>query len=70
MKQNKISIWYDQEGDYLEITLKKSKETYFDERKKDFAEIKDTKTQKIVGYAICNFLKKKNKELTISLPKI
>lgn len=68
MKQNKMKLWYDKEGDYLEITLKKCKDTYFDETKKDFAEIKDIKTHQIVGYAIFNFLKRKNKELSLSIP--
>ena len=65
MKAQKISLWYDKEADYLEINLKKSKETYFDEKKKDFAEIKDTKTHEVVGYAFFNVIKQKKKERTI-----
>ena len=59
----KINIWYDKEGDYLEITLKKCKETYFNENKKDFAEIKDTKTQETVDYP-----SSKHKTLNIPIP--
>jgi len=55
---SKIYIWYDKESNYLEINLKKSKNTYFDEIKKDFARILETKTNKIVGYAVFNFTKK------------
>ena len=34
----KTIIWYDEEGNYLEILSKKCKDTYFNEIKKDFAE--------------------------------
>ena len=40
-------IHYDEEGDYLEITLKKSKDTYFNELKKDCAQIIDQKSGEI-----------------------
>lgn len=50
MKNKKISIWYDEEGDYLEINLKKSKNTNFNEIKKDFAEIIDKKQK---NYRLC-----------------
>ena len=68
MKQTKISISYDKDGDYLEVNLKKCKETYFDEKEKNFAEIKDTKTHQIVGYAIFNFLKQNKRELSLAIP--
>ena len=69
MKQNKLSIWYDKEGDYLEVNMKKCKETYFHEIKKDYAEIIEIKTQKIVGYAFFNFMKRKNKAVQLTLPQ-
>ena len=68
MKSQKISIWYDEEGDYLEINLKKSKNTHFNEIKKDFAEIIDQKTKKVIGYAVFNFTKRKDKLLEFSIP--
>lgn len=68
MKNQKISIWYDEEGDYLEINLKKSKDTYFNEVKKDYAEIIDKKTNKIIGYAVFNFTKRKEKILEFDIP--
>ena len=54
----KIKVYYDKKGDYLEINLKKCKNTYFDEVKKDFSKIIETKTGNIVGYTLFNFTKK------------
>ena len=71
MKGKKIKIWYDEEGDYLEINLKKSQDTYFNEIKEDFFEILDEKTGEIIGYAIINFTKRKDRciDLDIPIPK-
>ncbi len=68
--KNKIKIWYNEEADYLEILLKKCKDTYFDETEKDYAEIRETTTNNLIGFAIFNFTKRKNKfiDLTIPLP--
>lgn len=68
MKKQKISIWYNEEGDYLEINLKKSKNTHFNEIKKDFVEIIDEETSKIIGYAVFNFTKKKDKGIEFTIP--
>lgn len=68
MKQKKMSIWYDEEGDYLEITLKRSPDTYFKEVKKGFFEIIDLKTHELVGYAIFDFTSRKEKSIDIQLP--
>jgi len=70
MKKNKISLWYDKDGDYLEITLRKSKDTYFNEIKKDFAEIIDMQTKEIIGYAVFNFMKQKRKQINLEIPTI
>ncbi len=67
MKKRKVMVWYDEEGDYMEIMLKKSKETYFDEVKKDVAKIIDKKTGGVIGYAIFNFTKRKEKFINIEL---
>ncbi len=68
--KNKIHIWYDEEGDYLEINLKKCKDTYFNETRKDFSEIIDKKTENIVGYAIFNFIKGNRPiDIELSIPK-
>ena len=68
MKKNKIFLWYDEEGDYLELILKKSKDTYFNEIKKDCAEIIDKDSGRIVGYAVFNFSKRKNKFVDLQIP--
>ena len=67
-KKNNMSLWYDEEGDYLEITLEKSPDTYFHEVKKGFFEIIDRKSKKIVGYAFFNFTKRKEKFIDLELP--
>ena len=66
--KNKISIWYNEEGDYLEINLKKCKDSYFNEVKKNYMEIIDKETGKIAGYALFNFTKRKNRFIDIDIP--
>ena len=61
----KLSLWYDKEGDYLEVTLKRSTDTYFQEVKKDYALIIDTKTKTVVGYAVFNFIKHQHTALEL-----
>ena len=68
MANNKISIWHDDEGDYLEVNIKKSKDTYFNEVKKDLSEIIDKKTKKVVGCTVFNFTKTKHKPIDLELP--
>ena len=68
--KNKLTLWYDEEADYLELTFKKSKDSYFNELQKDCFEIKETTTDEIIGFAIFNFTHRKEKFLDIpfSLP--
>ena len=68
MKKDKLSVWYDKEGDYLEITLRKSKDSYFNEVKKDCANIIDKKSGKIIGCAIFNFAKRNGKFIEVDIP--
>ena len=67
MRKSKISLWYDEDGDYLEVLLKKSKETYFNEVRKDYSEIIDKKTNRVIGFAIFNFTKRKGKFVDVAL---
>lgn len=71
MKDNKIIVRYDEEGDYLEIYLGKIKEGYFREIKDKCFERIDKKTGKVVGYAVFNFTKRKEKsvDLEFAIPK-
>ena len=66
-----MSLWYDEEGDYLEIYFGKIKEGYFHEVRDKIFERIDKKTGKIVGYTIFNFTKRKEKfvDMEIALPK-
>jgi len=52
----------------MEITLRKCKNTYFNEIKKDCAEIINKKTEKVVGYVIFNFTKRKEKFIDLEIP--
>ena len=63
-----MSLWYDEEGDYLEIYFGKIKEGHFREIKDKFFERIDKKTGKVVGYTIFNFSKRKEKFIDIELP--
>lgn len=66
-----MSLWYDEEGDYLEIYFGKIKEGYFREVKDKLFERIDKKTGKVVGYTIFNFTKRKEKfiDVEITMPK-
>lgn len=68
MKQpKKLSIWYDKEGDFLEIIYKPCSDAIFREFKKDHMQIIDRKTGNIIGYAVFNFTYHKRKEKFIDL---
>lgn len=59
MKKKKITLHYNEEGDYLEIYFGKIKEGYFKEIGDKLFERRDAKTGEVVGYAIFNFTKRK-----------
>lgn len=70
MKPENMSIYYDGEGDYLEIYFGKIRKGYFKEiGNKNFERI-DAKTGKVVGISIMDFKRKteKIKDLKIKLP--
>ena len=71
MKNKKIALRYDEEGDYLEIYFGKIREGYFREIGNKYFERVDQKTGKVVGYAIFNFTKRKDKfvNVEITLPQ-
>ena len=68
--KEKMTIYYDEEGDYLEIYFGKLRKGYFKEIGNKYFQRIDEKTGKIVGISIMNFKKRtKNlKELKIDLP--
>ncbi|MBI5797717.1 DUF2283 domain-containing protein [Candidatus Woesearchaeota archaeon] len=69
MKEN-LNIYYDEEGDFLEINIGKITKGSFREIADGIAERIDEKTGKITGISILSFKKriKKEKGLNISLP--
>ena len=60
-----ISIWFDKEGDFLEITFKDAK-GYFQEISDDIYERVD-ENGNLLGYAVFNMSKHERQSLTIQL---
>ena len=69
MKQ-KMRVYYDEEGDFLEIGVGSRKPSYFEGLGKDVFARKDEKTGEIKGLAIFNFKKRTQnaKDLELNLP--
>ena len=68
--KGKMSIYYDEEGDYLEIFIEGSSPTYGEEMGNDITLLKSEKTGEVVGVGILNFKKraKSLEEINIDLP--
>jgi len=68
--KGKLCIYYDEEGDFLEITLGNYSEGYFENLGDGIFKRIDKKAGNITGIAIAGFKKrtKKLEELEISLP--
>ena len=60
----KVRVWFDREGDFLEVTFAKRKGT-FREIGPDLYERVDAKGN-VIGFAVFNFLKRDRK--TVSVP--
>ena len=69
MKGN-LRLYYDEEGDFLEIGIDKPSNGYFRDLGDEVFERVDEKTGKVKGIAIFNFKKRteKLKEVELSLP--
>lgn len=65
-----MNVYYDDEGDFLEISTGQMTEGYFKDLGEGIAERIDEKTGKITGIAILSFKKRTQnlKDLKISLP--
>jgi uncharacterized protein YuzE len=61
-----IKIWYDNEGDYLEVILER-KEGYFRETENDAIMEKVDKDGNVIGFSILKFSAIKEKPISISL---
>ena len=68
--KRKLHVYYDEEGDFLEITSGDIRECYFDNKGEGIFEIIDKATKETKGVAIHHFrMRAKNlKEINISLP--
>ena len=66
--KDKMYLYYDEEGDFLEINIGEYTKGYFRDVGDGLSERKDEKTGKITGVAIMSFRKRTLKETKISLP--
>lgn len=62
----KIKIWYDAEGDFLEVTFE-SKEGYFKETESDQVMEKVDRDGKVIGFSILKVSSLKDHPLEIAL---
>ena len=69
--KNKISIYYDRKGDFLEIRLGKPVKSHYKNLGKDMLERIDDKTGQIMGFAIFNFKKRTQdlNEIMVPIPR-
>ena len=59
--EKKLNIWFDKEGDFLELTIGKPVKGFFKEIGDDMLERVDAKTGKVIGFSILNFSKRFDK---------
>ena len=59
--EKKLNIWFDKEGDFLELTIGKPVKGFFREIGNDMLERIDAKTGKVIGFSILNFSKRFDK---------
>ena len=68
--KKKLYVYYDEEGDFLEINMGKYTKGYFRDIGPGLIERVDEKTGKITGFGILSFKKRiaKSKEIEVDLP--
>jgi len=68
--EGKLSIYYDEEGDFLEIMFGEPRSDYGDHVSKDIVLFKDQDTDEIIGIGIFNFKQntKNLEDLKLKLP--
>lgn len=68
--KGQMSIYYDEEGDFLEIMFGNPRTDYGDHVTQDIVLFKDQKTEEIIGIGIFNFKKhtKDLEDLKLKLP--
>jgi len=68
--KGKMSIYYDEEGDFLEIFTKTGRPNYGEDVASGITVFKDEKTDEIIGVGILNFKEKAKNldEIDLDLP--
>ena len=67
--KGQLRIYYDEEGDFLEIRIGESRSNYGEERSDDITIFRDTETDEVVGIGILNFKRRTNlHSLKVNLP--
>ena len=68
--KGKLSIYYDEEGDYLEIFINTRRKSYGEDISSGITIFKDEETDEIIGIGILNFKKKTNElnQIELNLP--
>ena len=66
--KDQMQIYYDEEGDFLEINIGEYTKGYFKEIGEGINERIDEKTGKITGIAILGFKKRAKGDIKINLP--
>ncbi len=68
--KNKLHIYYDKEGDFLELRIGKPTASIYEGIGNDVFKRIDEKTEEIKGFAIFNFKKRTErlKDIDVSLP--
>ncbi len=62
-----LNIYYDDEGDYLELQIGSPRQGYFEELQNGVFERKDMKTNEVIGIAVFNFKKRTEKLQDVAL---
>jgi uncharacterized protein YuzE len=65
----KVKVWYDAEGDFLEVTFKR-KEGYFRETKSDQVMEKVDKQGNVIGFSIMKVSSIKQKPIEVDLANV
>lgn len=66
--KKQISIYYDEQGDFLELNIGKPRQGFSRDIGKDIFERIDKKTGKIIGFGIINFKKRFSKQKNVTFP--
>ncbi len=65
--KGKLSIHYDEEGDFLELRIGGPTESYYEDLGDDIFQRIDEKTKEIKGFAVFNFRKRTEKQMDIDV---